>query len=41
MRLDRENLPLNPPAEQKIWYSFGQEGYTDFPTYQEPQTIEV
>jgi N-ethylmaleimide reductase len=25
--------PLNPPAEQKIWYSFTAEGYTDFPTY--------
>ncbi|NEO98591.1 MAG: alkene reductase [Symploca sp. SIO2E9] len=25
---------LNPPAEQNIWYSFEQEGYTDFPVYQ-------
>ncbi|ACK71030.1 NADH:flavin oxidoreductase/NADH oxidase [Gloeothece citriformis PCC 7424] len=23
--------PLNPPAEIKDWYSFGKEGYTDFP----------
>lgn len=27
--------PLNPPAEQSIWYSFDKEGYTDFPTYQD------
>ena len=26
---------LNPPADVKIWYSFDEEGYTDFPTYQE------
>ena len=30
-----ENLPLNPPAETKVWYSFGQEGYTGFPLYEE------
>ncbi|WP_144868349.1 alkene reductase, partial [Hyella patelloides] len=35
------NLPLNPPAEQDVWYSFGQEGYTDFPTYDESQAIEA
>lgn len=29
------NLPLNPPAEMNTWYSFGAEGYTDFPTYRE------
>lgn len=27
--------PLNPPAEQDVWYSFDKEGYTDFPTYQQ------
>ncbi len=26
--------PLNPPAEQQIWYSFEEEGYTDFPIFQ-------
>ncbi len=26
---------LNPPPDQSIWYSFNQEGYIDFPTYQE------
>jgi N-ethylmaleimide reductase len=26
--------PLNPPAEQQTWYSFDEEGYTDFPIYQ-------
>lgn len=31
--------PLNPPAEQNTWYSFDQEGYTDFPTYRESQSI--
>ena len=36
-----ENLPLNPPAEQEVWYSFEREGYTDFPTYEELQTVEV
>jgi N-ethylmaleimide reductase len=25
--------PLNPPADQKVWYSFDKAGYTDFPTY--------
>jgi N-ethylmaleimide reductase len=25
--------PLNPPAEMKDWYSFGKEGYIDFPKY--------
>lgn len=29
--------PLNPPAEQSIWYSFEREGYTDFPIYSESQ----
>lgn len=29
--------PLNPPAEMLAWYSFGPEGYVDFPTYQESQ----
>ncbi|MEG3845492.1 alkene reductase [Microcoleus sp. herbarium19] len=33
------NLPLNPPAEMFTWYSFGAEGYTDFPTYQESQAV--
>lgn len=26
--------PLNPPADPQTWYSFGAEGYIDFPTYQ-------
>jgi N-ethylmaleimide reductase len=26
--------PLNPPAEPAVWYSFGTEGYADFPAYQ-------
>jgi N-ethylmaleimide reductase len=25
--------PLNPPADQKSWYSFDEAGYTDFPRY--------
>ncbi|MGB7443298.1 MAG: alkene reductase [Coleofasciculaceae cyanobacterium] len=29
---------LNPLAEMEVWYSFDEEGYTDFPTYQEAQT---
>lgn len=33
------NWPLNPPAEMSAWYSFGPEGYTDFPTYQESQAV--
>ncbi|MBW4617618.1 MAG: alkene reductase [Desmonostoc vinosum HA7617-LM4] len=32
------NLPLNPLAEMKDWYSFGAEGYTDFPTYQQSRS---
>jgi N-ethylmaleimide reductase len=31
--------PLNPPAEVAVWYSFGPEGYIDFPTYQKSQGI--
>lgn len=31
------NWELNPDADMRIWYSFGAEGYTDFPTYQEAQ----
>jgi N-ethylmaleimide reductase len=27
------NLELNPTADMSVWYSFGAEGYTDFPTY--------
>jgi N-ethylmaleimide reductase len=26
--------PLNPPADQKVWYSFDQTGYIDFPRYE-------
>lgn len=26
--------PLNPMADQQVWYSFDKEGYTDFPTYE-------
>ncbi len=33
------NWPLNPPAEMSTWCSFGSEGYTDFPTYQESQAV--
>lgn len=33
------NLPLNPPAEMNTWYSFGAEGYTDFPTYGESAAV--
>jgi N-ethylmaleimide reductase len=25
--------PLNPPADEKVWYSFDEVGYTDFPRY--------
>lgn len=31
--------PLNPPAEMGAWYSFGPEGYVDFPTYEESQAV--
>ena len=27
--------PLNPPADQNVWYSFDEVGYTDFPFYKE------
>ncbi|APB34886.1 xenobiotic reductase B [Gloeomargarita lithophora Alchichica-D10] len=33
--------PLNPPAETQAWYSFGAEGYIDFPTYQERDSVPV
>ena len=28
--------PLNPPPDMKVWYSFDEAGYTDFPAYQAP-----
>jgi N-ethylmaleimide reductase len=31
--------PLNLPAQVGVWYSFGPEGYIDFPTYQESGAI--
>lgn len=31
----KNNWPLNPDAEMKDWYSFGKEGYTDFPFFKE------
>ena len=27
--------PLNPPADMKVWYSFDEAGYSDFPRYGE------
>lgn len=33
------NWELNPDPDLAIWYSFGAEGYTDFPTYQESQAV--
>ena len=27
--------PLNPPADQSVWYSFDKEGYTDFSFYEQ------
>ncbi|MGB8701207.1 MAG: alkene reductase [Thermosynechococcaceae cyanobacterium] len=27
--------PLSPPADMQVWYSFGKEGYIDFPAYPE------
>jgi len=26
--------PLSPPADMSVWYSFGPEGFADFPPYQ-------
>jgi len=26
--------PLEPPADMKVWYSFDEVGYTDFPRYE-------
>jgi N-ethylmaleimide reductase len=28
--------PLNPPADQKVWYSFDEVGFTDFPRHEIP-----
>jgi N-ethylmaleimide reductase len=28
--------PLNPPADQEVWFSFDEVGYTDFPGYEIP-----
>jgi N-ethylmaleimide reductase len=36
-----ENLPLNPPAEQDVWYSFEAQGYTDFLSFEESQTVSA
>ncbi len=35
------NWPLNPTDDMTTWYSFGKEGYIDFPTYQESQNGEL
>lgn len=32
---------LNPPPDLSLWYSSGQEGYTDFPTYQQSRVVEA
>lgn len=32
--------PLNPPARMKDWYSFTEEGYTDFPFYN-PEAVRT
>jgi N-ethylmaleimide reductase len=32
--------PLNPPADQKVWYSFDEAGYTDFPRYEAEHSRE-
>lgn len=34
-----QNIPLNPPAEMAAWYSFGPEGYIDFPFYSEKVAV--
>lgn len=31
---------LNPPAEMKDWYSFGREGYLDFPKHSAPASVK-
>lgn len=33
--------PLNPPADMKVWYSFDQAGYTDFPGYRISRNISA
>ncbi|MER3433297.1 MAG: alkene reductase [Leptolyngbya sp. ERB_1_1] len=30
---------LNPPSDMSTWYSFGAEGYTDFPIHKEDQAV--
>ena len=30
--------PLNPIADMKVWYSFDETGYTDFPRYEESES---
>jgi N-ethylmaleimide reductase len=32
---------LNPPADPSVWYSSGQQGYTDFPTYQHSAAVQA
>lgn len=32
---------LNDLAPQEVWYSPGEKGYTDFPTYQEFKTTQI
>lgn len=33
------NWALNPPADIKVWYSSGEEGYTDFSPYREAEAV--
>lgn len=35
------NWPLNELADMKVWYSFDEEGYADFPSYKEDQREHV
>jgi N-ethylmaleimide reductase len=35
------NWDFNDPAPQDVWYSFDEEGYTDFPTYQQTNPSEL
>ncbi len=35
----QNNCPLNPVSDMSTWYSFGEEGYTDFSAYKEPAMV--
>ena len=35
----KNNCPLNPAEDMRLWYTSGAEGYTDYPPYTPPSSV--